>query len=312
MLSRVADSLYWMSRYMERTDSMLRMLKINHLSSQDDPEEFTWAPVLEIFSNIDDTQIKTMERDGRQVLQYMVLDRNNPNSVFNMVTQARENARGVQDNMTKELWQCLNEFYHVMRDPRLQYTLRMEDPVTVLDNLIRQCMLYYGVADITMFRGEGLCFMNIGKYLERAIQSADILDVKFSDLSYDLNNQTTDTTYWRYLLMSVSGYALYLKRYQSGFEARNIVDQVLFNVDFPRSVLYSLNQLHRYLVRLKSDQNTEGYAKVDFMVGKLRSKLQYSDVHSVSMIGLHHYLTEITSDIHAIGGTLNQYYFAYS
>src|SRR5690349_8202517 len=128
MLSRVADSLYWMSRYMERTDSILRMLKINHLSSQDDPDEFTWAPVLKIFSDIDDAQIETMERDGRQVLQFMVLDRDNPNSVFNMITQARENARGVQDNMTKELWQCLNEFYHVMRDPRLQYTLRVEDP----------------------------------------------------------------------------------------------------------------------------------------------------------------------------------------
>jgi uncharacterized alpha-E superfamily protein len=199
----------------------------------------------------------------------------------------------------------------VVRDPRLQLSLRHEDPVTVLDSLIRQCMLYYGVTDITMFRGEGLCFMNIGKFLERCIQSADILDVKFSDLSYDLD-KTTDTTYWKYLLMSVSGYALYLKRYRTGFEARNIVDQVLFNNDFPRSVLYSINQLHRYFGRLKSDQNLEGYSKVDFMIGKLRSKLQYSDVQSVSKIGLHHYLTEITTDIYAIGNTLNQYYFAYS
>jgi uncharacterized alpha-E superfamily protein len=198
-----------------------------------------------------------------------------------------------------------------VRDPRLQKSLQTEDPVSVLDSLIRQCMLYYGVADITMFRGEGLCFMNIGKYLERCIQSADILDVKFSDLSYDLD-KTTDTTYWKYLLMSVSGYALYLKRYRTGFEARNIVDQVLFNVDFPRSVLYSVNQLHRYFGRLKGDQNVEGYSKVDFMIGKLRSKLQYSDVQSVSRIGLHHYLTEITTDIYDIGSTLNQYYFAYS
>jgi uncharacterized alpha-E superfamily protein len=112
--------------------------------------------------------------------------------------------------------------------------------------------------------------------------------------------------------MSVSGYALYLKRYRTGFEARNVVDQVLFNVDFPRSVLYSINQLHRYFMRLKGDQNQEGYAKVDFMIGKLKSKLQYSDVNAVSKIGLHHYLTDITSDIHAIGSTLNQYYFAYS
>jgi uncharacterized alpha-E superfamily protein len=153
--------------------------------------------------------------------------------------------------------------------------------------------------------------MNLGKYLERAIQSADILDIKFSDLSYDLD-KTTDTTYWKYLLKSVSGYALYLKRYRSGFEARNIVDQVLFNNDFPRSILYSINQLHRYFGRLKNDQNMEGYNKVDFLIGKLRSKLQYSNVDSVSKIGLHHYLTEITTDIYTIGTTLNQHYFAYS
>jgi uncharacterized alpha-E superfamily protein len=311
MLSRVADSLYWMSRYMERADSILRILKINHLSSQDNQDEFTWKPVLKIFTELPDEEISKIERNGRHVLQYMVLDRENPNSVFNLVTQSRENARGVQDNLTRELWQCLNEFYHVVREPRLQLALKHEDPVTVLDSLIRQCMLYYGVTDITMFRGEGLCFMNIGKFLERCIQSADILDVKFSDLSYDLD-KTTDTTYWKYLLMSVSGYALYLKRYRTGFEARNVVDQVLFNNDFPRSILYSINQLHRYFGRLKSDQNLEGYSKIDFMIGKLRSKLQYSDVPSVSRIGLHHYLTEIAADIYAIGNTLNQYYFAYS
>jgi len=310
MLSRVADSLFWMSRYMERTDSILRMLKINHLSSQDNVDEFTWAPVLEIFSYLEDAQIKKIESNGRQVLNYMVLDRENPNSVFNMVTLSRENARAVQDNITKELWQSLNEFYHVVRDPRLQSSLQHDDPVTVLDSLIRQCMLYYGVTDITMFRGEGLCFMNIGKFLERSIQSADILDVKFRDLSYDLD-KTTDTTYWKYLLMSVSGYALYLKRYQSGFEARNVVDQVLFNNTFPRSLMYSLNHLHRYLERLRSNKNADGYSRVDFMVGRLRSRLQYSNVQSVSQIGLHQFLTEITDDLYDIGSTLNQVYFAY-
>jgi uncharacterized alpha-E superfamily protein len=227
------------------------------------------------------------------------------------VIQARENARSIQDNITKELWQSLNDFYHIVKDPRWEVALQREDPVSVLDSLIKQCMLYYGISDITMFRGEGLSFMNIGKFLERALQSADILDVKFSNLSYDLD-KATDTPYWKYLLLSVSGYALYLKKYRSGFEARNILDQVLFNIQFPRSVLYSVNQLHRNFERLKSDQNAAGYANVDFLIGKLKSKLQYSDVPSVSRIGLHQYLSEISSDIHAIGSALNQNYFAYS
>jgi uncharacterized alpha-E superfamily protein len=311
MLSRVADSLYWMSRYMERTDGILRMLKVNHYASQDDRENFTWKPVLKIFSTLDEGQIAEMERDGRKVLQYMVVDRENPNSVFSMVTKSRENARSVQDNITKELWQSLNEFYHTVRYERLDLSLRHEDPLGVLDGLVRQCMVFYGVSDSTMFRGEGLGFMNVGKYLERAIQSTDILDVRFSDLSYDLE-KSTDTTYWKNLLLSVSGYALYLKRYRSGFEATNVVDQVLFNVDFPRSVLYSLNQLHRYFQRLKEDRNADGFAKVDFIIGKVRSKVQYSNVQSVTRAGLHNYLKEINRDFFEIGNALNQSYFAYS
>jgi uncharacterized alpha-E superfamily protein len=296
---------------MERTDSILRILKINYASSQDSPDEFSWQPVLRIFGNLDDEAIAEMGNNGRKVLQYMVLDRDDPNSVFNMITQARENARGVQDHITVELWTCLNEFYHVIRDDRLIYALQHGDPITVLNSLIREGMLYFGVTDITMFRGEGLCFMNVGKYIERAIQSSEILDIKLNSLSYDID-KPTDTAYWKYLLMSISGYSLYLKQYQSGFEARNIIDQVLFNVNFPRSVLYSLNHLHRYFERLRSDKNVEGFNKVHFRIGKLKSKVQYSNVQSVSHIGLHDYLIEITSEIDEIGSTLNQYYFAYS
>jgi uncharacterized alpha-E superfamily protein len=311
MLSRVADSLYWMSRYMERTDSILRLLIINHQSSQDDPEGFTWGPLLKIYSDLEDDKIAAIEKNGRQVLNYMVTDKENPSSIFNLVTRSRENARAVQDNITKELWQSLNEYYHLVRDPRLESSLRTEDPVTVLDSLIRQGMVYSGVSDSTMFRGEGLCFMNLGKFLERITQTASILEVRFSGVSYDMD-ATADTTYWKYLLMSISGFALYLKRYRGGFEARNVVDQVLFNVDFPRSILYSMNQIHRHFGRLKGDQNAEGYSKIDMLIGKVRSKIQYSDVASVSRMGLHNYLTDITSDVNSIGAALNQYYFAYS
>ena len=311
MLSRVADSLFWMARYMERTDGILRMLKVNHHASQDDREDFTWRPVLKIFSSLTEDEIVEMERNGRKVLQYMVVDKENPNSVLNMVTMARENARSVQDNITKELWQALNEYYHTVRNERLEVALQYDDPVTVLDSIVRQGMLYYGVADSTMFRGEGLVFMNIGKYLERAIQSSDILDIRFSGLSNDLE-EPTDVTYWKYLLYSVSGYELYLKRYRSGFEGRNVVDMVLFNIDFPRSVLYSLNQLQRYFGRMKGERNAEGYAKVDFIMGKVRSKVQYADVQTVSRIGLHNYLSEISSDCHEIGSSLNEFYFAYT
>lgn len=311
MLSRVADSLYWMSRYMERTDSILRMLKVNYASSQDDARDFSWKPVLRIFTYLEDDRINELEKNNREVLCYMIFNKENHNSVYNIVTKARENARSVQDNITKELWQCLNDFYHLVREPWLERTLRTGDPVTVLDNLIKQGMLYYGIVESTMFRGEGLCFMNVGKYLERSLQSTDILDVKFSDLSYDLD-KTTDTTYWKYLLLSISGYALYLKTYRSGFEAKNIVDQVLFNMSFPRSLLYAVTLLQRYFERLKESSNEEHYTNILFTIGRLHSKVRYSTVQSISQAGLHNYLKDIRGDLSTISQMLNQKYFAHA
>jgi uncharacterized alpha-E superfamily protein len=310
MLSRVADSLYWMSRYLERTDGILRMLKINYASSQDDSFDFSWKPVLKIFSHVEDEKIAAFGKNSREILQFMVVDKENPDSILNMVTKSRENARSVQDHITKELWQCLNEFYHTVRDERLSENLKWEDPITVLDSLIREGVLYYGTAEITMSRGEGMSFMNIGKFLERAIQSADILDVKFSDLS-DVD-KTADTTYWKYLLLSISGYELYLKNYRSGFEARNVVDQIIFDTNFPRSVLYSVNQLQRNFERLKNERNLASFEQVNFMIGRLCSKVQFSNVQIVSEVGLHPYLKELKQELNEVGKVLTQLYFAYS
>jgi uncharacterized alpha-E superfamily protein len=311
MLSRVADSLYWMSRYMERTDSIMRMLKTNYASSQDATQEFSWRPVLKIFTYVEEEKMSSIENDSRAVLQFMIVDKTNPNSVCNMITRARENARSVQDHITKELWQSLNEFYHVVKDDKLDYRIQKDDPITTLDALIRQSMFYYGISESTMFRGEGFSFMSIGRYLERAIQTVDILDVKFSDISYDMY-KSTDTVYWKHLLLSVSGYALYLKTYRSAFEARNVIDQLIFNTNFPRSVLYSLNAVHRYFERLNSDSNSEGGRQIQFLIGRLRSKIQYTNLQNVSEMGLHNFLSILNEDLQGIGNALNRYYFANS
>jgi uncharacterized alpha-E superfamily protein len=310
MLSRVADSLYWMSRYMERTDGILRMLRINYASSQDDLQDFSWKPVLRIFTYLDESRADTIAHHSRGVLQYMVTDKENSNSVLNIVTHARENARSVQDHITKELWQCLNDFYHTIRDEQLVRGLHTDDPVSILDVLVRQGLLYYGIMDITMARGEGYAFINIGKFIERGVQSADILDVKFSDLQYDFTR--TDTTYWKYLLLSISGYELYLKTYRTGFDARNVVEQIVLNRDFPRSILYSVNRLQLHFERLKSDRNKEAYQKIDFMIGKIHSKVRYSTVDSILHQGLHAYLIGIKEELSEVGNALNQHYFAYT
>jgi uncharacterized alpha-E superfamily protein len=311
MLSRVAASLYWLSRYVERSDGMLRMLKINYASSQDTIQEFTWEPVVRIFADSDEDKSEELKNDSRGVLKYMIMGKNNSNSVLNIITLARENARSVQEHITKDLWQCLNEYYHTVKDPKLDRALLREDPISVLDVLIKQVMLYYGTVEITMERGEGRSFMNIGKYLERAIQSVDILDTKFGSIS-DNPDLLTDTTYWKHLLLSLGGYELYLKTYREGFEAENVLEQVVLNNDFPRSVIYSVNHIQRYFERLKNNSNMEDFREMSFQIGRLQSRIKYSSVRSIRTDGLHTFLTQIRSELYGIGNALNEHYFANS
>jgi len=309
MLSRVASSLYWMSRYVERSDGILRMLKINYASSQDTIHEFTWDPVIRISSGGNEKEISLMKNDSRKVVEYLLFNRNNPNSIINIITLARENARSVQEHIAKDLWQCLNEYYHTVKDPKLLWYVQKDDPMTALDILIRQVMLYYGTADSTMERGEIRSFMSIGKYLERSIQSIDILDIKFISIN---NNPDllTDTSYWKHLLLSLGGYELYLKSYREGFSDENVLELVMLNSDFPRSARYSVNNIQRYFERLKSEKNIEHYNGLSFNIGKLNSNITYSSVHTIKQEGLHNYLVNIRSSLYGIGNLLNEYYFA--
>lgn len=311
MLSRVADSLFWMSRYMERTDGLLRVLKINYASSQDDNTGFSWVPVLQLYTSLSVQQAEALSSDSRSVLDFMVLDRDNPNSVLNNVTAARENGRSVQDHITKEMWQCLNDFYHTIRQPDLQHSLRYDDPVTVLDQLIKKGLLYFGTTDVTMARGEGNSFINLGKFLERAIQSADILESKLG-LRDGVSDLPSDITYWKYLLMSISGYELYLKTYRSGFEARNVVEQVVLNTQFPRSILYAINRLQRYFERIRNDRNMSVYQEVWFKIGKLKSQVEFTTADRIMEDGLAAFLQETKDQLFDIGQSLNTHYFAYS
>ena len=311
MLSRVAASFYWLSRYIERSDGILRMLKINYASSQDSVAGFTWEPVIHIFSGSDEELMEKLGNDSRAVLKYMVIDKDNPNSILNIITLARENARSVQEHIPKDLWQCLNEYYHTVKEPKIATGLKKDDPIGVLDVLIKQVMLYYGTAEITMERGQGRSFMNIGKYLERAIQSIDILDVKYGPLNNN-PNLLTDITYWKHLLMSIGGYELYQKTYRGGLEAQNVLELIILNNDFPRSVIYSVNSIQRYFDRLKNNSNVNDYREISFHIGRLQSSIKYSSVKSISQEGLHQYLIRVKEDLYQIGNALNEYYFANS
>ena len=172
-------------------------------------------------------------------------------------------------------------------------------------------MLYYGTVEISMERGEGRSFMNIGKYLERAIQSVDLLDTKFGSLDEN-PDLLTDTTYWKHLLLSLGGYELYLKTYREGFEAANVLEQVALNNDFPRSVIYSVNNIQRYFERLKNESNLNDFRELSFRIGRLQSRIKYSSVNSIREEGLHNFLSQVRGELYGIANKLNEYYFAHS
>lgn len=312
MLARIADSLFWMSRYIERADGMMRMLKINYNVSLDknSATKFSWTPILKLFTDLPDSEIEQLQYDSKTVMHYMIEDRNNSSSLFNIIRNARENARGVQDHITLEVWACVNDFYHLIRSEEVGMMIDNGQSIQLLDELLKKGLLYYGTSDITMPRGDGWSFMTIGKSLERALQTVDLLDSKYSALQYDLSAQA-ETPYWRYLLMSASGYELYVKTYREGMNGKHIAEMMILNTDFPRAILYSVVQLTRNFEKVRSDRNIESYKEIEFLIGKLRSTLRYTDVSNLSQQSFQDLLLNTRNDLFQISNALNTHYFNY-
>ena len=311
MLSRVADSVFWMARYMERTNGMLRILRTNYISSQDEVKDFSWQTLLRNYSDAPPEEIKAIGNQSVKVLEHLLLDKNNGSSVFNNITRARENARAVQDHITKEVWQCLNDYYHLIRDTKIHQQVKTGDPVTALDALIYHGMLYHGTVDITMARGEGFNYLNIGKFLERAILSADMLNIKLTELDYNLQ-QPVEATALRYLLYSLSGYEFYLKTHRGNFQADLVLQQIIYNDSFPHSVAYCLKQLFRYFERLETESLPESYKELEFLIGRVMNNVKYSTINTEDGENLKKFLQQTRQELFGIAAAFNQYYFGNS
>jgi uncharacterized alpha-E superfamily protein len=249
-----------------------------------------------------------IENYSPKVLDHLVLDTNNTSSVSNNIYRARENARAVQDHISKEVWQCLNDYHHLVRDQQIHNQIKYGDPVTAFDSLIRHGMLYYGTVDTTMARGEGFNYLQIGRFLERAILSIDMLNARLTELGYNLQ-QPVEAPALRYLLYSLSGYELYLKTYRGKIATEHVVEQILYNPDFSHSVLYSLHQLGRFFERLKTESLPENYREVEFQIGKIRNNIRYSNMQQADSATLRKFLEHSRNEIFNIATAFNRYYF---
>jgi uncharacterized alpha-E superfamily protein len=228
--------------------------------------------------------------------------------VSNNIYCARENARAVQDHISKEVWQCLNEYHLLVRDQQIHNQIKYGDPVTAFDSLIRHGMLYYGTVDTTMARGEGFNYLHIGRFLERAILSIDMLNARLTELDYNLQ-QPMEAPALRYLLYSLAGYELYLKTYRGKIATEFVVEQILYNVDFSHSVLYCLLQLSRYFEGLKAESLPENYREVEFQIGKCRNNIRYSNMQQADAVTLKRFLEQTRNEIFSIATAFNQFYF---
>lgn len=304
MLSRVAENIFWMSRYMERTNVQLRILRTYYIASQDGVPFVKWD---DVFSYYNHGKAPETTMNANEVLQFILFDKENDSSVVNNIFRARENARSAQDHITKELWQCLNDYYHLIKDSGLQKQVFKGDPVTIFDQLIKQCMLYYGVVDVSMFRSEGFNYLNAGKFIERLLQCITALKMQISRTN-GLITDSMDIVSWRYFLVSISGYEYYLKANSGSVQPDLIFKQVLYEMHFPHSIAYGLSQLNRYAQRLKSESLEESFAKIEFAIGKSAAILKYNSP-GADIAAQMELLQSVEDHIVNIVQSFNQYYF---
>lgn len=311
MLSRVADTIYWLGRYMERTQSMLQVVRISYITSQDEQRYLGWKPLLNNYGDLTREEINETVRDTAQIIGHLVFDKSNAVSAYNNIMHGRENARAVQDHITKEVWQSLNEYYHTIRQEEVARQATVEDPVSGLDILLRQGLLFNGTVQHTMPRDEGYVFLNMGKYLERAIQTTDILRLNLQAF-LQTEQYPMGAPELRYVLYALYGHELYSKTYKGILDAQSVLHMIVYNQDFPHSLAYSLRQLMRGCERLKDKSLPASYEQLRFLVGKVKNSVTYSSLQVDNEALLDQFLLQTRNELLEVTSALNKYYFGNS
>lgn len=313
MLSRVADGMYWLNRYMERTDGMLLTLKTLYILSFDkETNDYQgYKPLLEYYTILSDGKIKEVQYDTNFVLKYIICDEKNHNSVKSLITKARENARGSQDKITKELWEHINSMYHYINSPDLIKKLETAEAIDVLTKLNKDFLLYNGIAHVTMPRGLGWCFSSIGKHIERCLQTISLTQAYYAPINYNLDGNE-DLLYWRKLLLSLSGYEMYMKSYSNIPHNRKVIQHAIFNKDFAHSVSYTLEYIEIYLASLlKQNYLNEGRV-LQNQFGRLKSYIEFTDYQNLDNQQLEEVLNNTKKQLMQFSKDFSKLFFSYT
>lgn len=312
MLSRVADTIYWMGRYIERAENYARFMDVNfNLSLELHPDAYEqWKPLIvttgdwSLFDENHDVANKTNS------IKFLTFDDKNPNSIYSCLIQARENARAIRPDITKEMWEQINSlFYHVKEAKSKKLWLR-KDPRAFFEDVKKSCQLLYGILDSTISKTEGWHFAKIGQLIERADKTSRVLDVKYHILlpSSATVGSSLDIIQWSSLLKSVSAYDMYRKKYGK-LTPSDISEFLIFDSEFPRSILSCLMATEQSLHAITGSQY--GFSNsAEKQLGWIKSQLEYADINDVFTFGLHEYLDGIQMQLNQLSISIFETFFA--
>ncbi len=297
MISRVAGSCFWLNRYMERTESLARMLGVN-LSFQLDvslPNAERWRPLVVVTGQEADFVSKTTEaeRDDAEVVQeYLTWSEDNPSSLYSSLRGARENARTIRETVSLEMWEVLNDLWVWMRSSQARriYDRDRHDFYLQLRN---QSLLFHGVAQATMLHEDPFEFMRLGTALERAGQTARLLDVKHHSIGpTDPAFETpAEAAHWLATLRSCSGVEPFLKGGDRAFSGRAVAEFLLFEPAFARSVLHNLRRTRNFLDLVRPPEPTTVGRRSKELVAASLARFEEQDIERVFAEGLHELVT---------------------
>jgi uncharacterized alpha-E superfamily protein len=311
MLSRVANSIYWMSRYIERAENVARFMDANLQMSFDLPDGLyeQWQPLIDVTGDNYLFKQHYDEANQANVTQFLTFDKQNPNSILSCLRIGRENARSVRELITKEMWEQLNEFYLLLNSKAARH-LAEDEPHELFTRIIENSHLFHGITSSTLSYGEGWHFYMLGRMLERADKTSRILDVKYFILLPSLSyvGTTLDIIQWSSLLISTSAFEMYLKRHGK-ITSNNVIHFLLLDHKFPRAVRFCVIEAENALLKISGTPRGTYTNLAEQRLGLLSSELDYTSVDSIISSGLHEYINELQIKLNNIDNGIYDAFF---
>jgi uncharacterized alpha-E superfamily protein len=311
MLSRVANSIYWLNRYIERAENIARFSDVNFNMSLDMPIGMVqqWEPLIMTSGDRDLFFERYGEVTPENVIRFLTFDEEYPNSILSCLNSARENARSVREIISSEIWEQVNSFYHFVQDAA-KSTQVINWP-SFFQRVKQESHLYVGITNVTMTHNEGWHFGQMGRFLERADKTTRILDVKYFILlpsARDIGS-TLDELQWAALLRSASAYEMYRKQDLQRINPTAVAKFLLLDPSFPRSIRFCIHQAERSLQRITGTPKGTWCNSAERYLGKLRSDLDYLIIDEVIESGLHEFLDGLQSRISSVDDCIFDMFF---